>query len=51
MQIRKVLALRGPNIWTRHTVIEAWVDLGPLKDTSSEQLPGFNDRLMGWLPR
>ena len=50
MQIRKVLALRGPNIWTRHTVIEAWVDLGPLKDTSSEQFPGFNDRLMGWLP-
>ncbi len=50
MQIRKVLALRGPNIWTRHTVIEAWVDLGPLKDSSSEQLPGFNDRLMTWLP-
>ena len=50
MQIRKVLALRGPNIWSRHTVIEAWVDLGPLKDTSSEQFPGFNDRLMTWLP-
>ncbi|MEK6259235.1 MAG: cyanophycin synthetase [Planctomycetota bacterium] len=50
MQIRKVLALRGPNIWSRHTVIEAWVDLGPLKDSSSEQLPGFNDRLMAWLP-
>ena len=50
MQIRKVLALRGPNIWSRHTVIEAWVDLGPLKDSSSEQLPGFNDRLMTWLP-
>ena len=50
MQIRKVLALRGPNIWTRHTVIEAWVDLGPLKDSSSEQFPGFNDRLMAWLP-
>ena len=50
MQIRKVLALRGPNIWSRHTVIEAWVDLGPLKDSSSEQFPGFNDRLMTWLP-
>ena len=50
MQIRKVLALRGPNIWSRHTVIEAWVDLGPLKDSSSEQFPGFNDRLMAWLP-
>ena len=50
MIIRKVLALRGPNIWSRHTVLEAWVDLGALKDTSSEQMPGFNDRLMSWLP-
>ena len=50
MIIRKVLALRGPNIWSRHTVLEAWVDLGTLKDTSSEQIPGFNDRLMSWLP-
>lgn len=50
MQIQKVLALRGPNIWSRHPVLEAWVDLGPLKDTSSKDFPGFNDRLMGWLP-
>ena len=50
MIIRKVLALRGPNIWSRHTVLEAWVDLGALKDTSSAQIPGFNDRLMAWLP-
>lgn len=50
MIFRKVLALRGPNIWSRHTVLEAWVDLGALKDTSSAQIPGFNDRLMSWLP-
>ena len=50
MQICKVLALRGPNIWSRHTVLEAWVDLGPLKDSSSKDFPGFNDRLMSWLP-
>lgn len=50
MQIRKVLALRGPNIWSRHPVLEAWVDLGPLKDSSSKDLPGFTDRLMAWLP-
>ena len=50
MNIRKVLALRGPNIWSRHTVLEAWVDLGALKDSSSAQIPGFNDRLMSWLP-
>lgn len=50
MQIQKVLALRGPNIWSRHPVLEAWVDLGPLKDSSSKDFPGFNDRLMAWLP-
>ncbi len=50
MEIRKVLALRGPNIWANKPVLEAWVDLGPFKDTSSDEMPGFNDRLMGWLP-
>jgi cyanophycin synthetase len=50
MRILKVLALRGPNIWSRNTVLEAWVELGPLKDTSSAHIPGFNDRLMTWLP-
>jgi cyanophycin synthetase len=50
VEIRKVLALRGPNIWANFPVLEAWVDLGALKDTSSEQMPGFNDRLKSWLP-
>lgn len=50
MKILEVRALRGPNIWLRRPVLEAWVDLGPLKDTSSEIMPGFNDRLMAWLP-
>src|ERR1700761_8538993 len=50
MEILKVLALRGPNIWANFPVLEAWVDLGPLNDTSSDEVPGFNDRLMAWLP-
>jgi cyanophycin synthetase len=50
MEIRKILALRGPNIWSRHPVLEAWVDLKDLKDRSSASIPGFNDRLMAWLP-
>ncbi|MFO0957783.1 MAG: cyanophycin synthetase [Isosphaeraceae bacterium] len=50
MEIRKVLALRGPNIWARFPVLEAWVDLGPWKDTASNEVAGFNDRLMSWLP-
>jgi len=50
MEIRKILTLRGPNLWSRYPVIEAWVDLKELKDSPSDSLPGFNDRLMAWLP-
>ncbi len=50
MDIRQHFVLRGPNIWSRNPVIEAWVDLGPLRDSPSNVLPGFNDRLMNWLP-
>jgi cyanophycin synthetase len=50
MEIRKILTLRGPNFWSRYPVIEAWVDLKELKDSPSDTLPGFNDRLMAWLP-
>ena len=28
MEFRKILTLRGPNIWANHPVLEAWVDLG-----------------------
>jgi cyanophycin synthetase len=50
MEFRKVLALRGPNVWANFPVLEAWVDLGVLKDSPSDELPGFNDRLKAWLP-
>ena len=49
MEFRKVLALRGPNIWANAPVIEVWVDLGNL-DRPSTDFPGFSDRLMNWLP-
>ncbi len=50
MEFRKVLALRGPNIWANFPVLEAWVDLGELKDKASNEIAGFNERLMAWLP-
>ena len=50
MEIRKVYALRGPNIWASFPVLEAIIDLGPYKDSASHELAGFNDRLMNWLP-
>ena len=49
MEFRKVLALRGPNIWANFPVLEAWVDLGDL-DKPSNEIPGFNDRLVSWMP-
>ena len=49
MEFRKVQALRGPNIWANFPVLEVWVDLGEFKDKSSEEIPGFNDRLITWL--
>ncbi|MEN6407298.1 MAG: cyanophycin synthetase [Thermoguttaceae bacterium] len=49
MEFRKVLALRGPNIWANFPVLEAWVDLGAL-DKPSTELPGFSDRLIAWMP-
>lgn len=50
MEFRKILALRGPNVWANFPVLEAWLDLGQYKDSSSDMLPGFNERLMAWLP-
>ena len=49
MELRRVLALRGPNVWANSPVIEAWVALGDL-DRPSTDFPGFADRLMDWLP-
>ncbi len=43
-------ALRGPNQWTNAPVMECWVHLGGWNDLSSEILPGFNQRLLEWLP-
>ncbi len=50
MELNKVLALRGPNIWANFPMLEVWVDIGQLEQTSSDEIPGFNDRLTAWLP-
>lgn len=50
MEIQRLLALRGPNVWARFPVLEAWVDLQDLKDLASNEIPGFNDRLKSFLP-
>ncbi|WP_295457390.1 cyanophycin synthetase [uncultured Thiodictyon sp.] len=50
LHIRRLRVLRGPNIWAHFPVIELLLDLGEIKDRSSEEIPGFNDRLKSWLP-
>ena len=50
IDILRVNHLRGPNIWTYRAVIEAWVDIGALEDFPSNTLPGFYERLTGYLP-
>ncbi|MFM1979581.1 MAG: hypothetical protein RLZ68_846 [Pseudomonadota bacterium] len=50
IDILRVTHLRGPNIWTYRPVIEAWVDIGELEDFPSNTIPGFYDRLVGFLP-
>jgi cyanophycin synthetase len=50
MEITKVLALRGPNIWANFPVLEAWVNLGDLRDLRSNGVPGLIDRVKRWLP-
>jgi len=50
MEFRRVLALRGPNLWAYFPVLEAWIDLGVRKDLASTDIPGFNERLMSWFP-
>ncbi len=50
MEITSVKVLRGPNQWASFPCLEAKVDLGRFEEFPSDTLPGFNDRLKGWLP-
>jgi cyanophycin synthetase len=50
MEITSLKVLRGPNQWASFPCLEAWVDLGRLEDFPSTTLPGFNERIMSWLP-
>lgn len=49
MEISRVRALRGPNIWSRRTALEVTVNLGPASP-SLREFPAFEDRLRNRLP-
>lgn len=44
MEVSRIRALRGPNLWSRHTAIEAVVRCEGAECAIST-LPGFEDRL------
>lgn len=50
IRIIETMYLRGPNIWTYHPALEASVDIGELEDFPSNMIPGFAERLVGFLP-
>ncbi len=50
MVILSTVYLRGPNIWTYYSALEAVVDIGDLEDCPSDVVPGLYERLVDWLP-
>lgn len=49
MEITRLRALRGPNLWSRHTAMEAVVACTPVECTLADQ-PPFEDRIRGLFP-
>jgi cyanophycin synthetase len=49
MDISRIRALRGPNLWSRHTAIEALVNCVP-EETQIGAISGFEARLRARLP-
>ena len=49
MEISRIRALRGPNLWSRNTAVEAVVICSP-EETDIAQIAGFEDRLRARFP-
>ena len=49
MEVSRIRALRGPNLWSRHTAIEAIVSCDS-KERSIDEMPGFEVRLRTRFP-
>ena len=49
MDVSRIRALRGPNLWSRHTAVEAIVSCEPA-ERSLVHLPGFESRLRALFP-
>ena len=49
MEVTRIRALRGPNLWSRHTAIEAVVTCRGAEN-AVQQIPGFETRLRSLFP-
>ena len=49
MQVNRIRALRGPNLWTHHTAIQTVVECSA-DECNIAQLPGFEARLRARFP-
>ena len=49
MDVSRIKALRGPNLWSRHTAIEVIIAC-PLPERDIRRLPGFEERLRERFP-
>jgi cyanophycin synthetase len=48
--VRRIRALHGPNLYAYMPVLEIVLDIGPYEDRPSTSFPGFDERLVAWLP-
>ncbi|MCD0503648.1 cyanophycin synthetase [Bordetella petrii] len=51
MEVSRIRALRGPNLWSRNTAIEAIVTCADAECAIDEQLPDFDARLRARFPQ
>ncbi len=49
MEVSRIRALRGPNLWSRHTAIEAIVSCTE-SERDIDSIPGYEPRLRNLFP-
>ncbi|MEP6923914.1 MAG: Mur ligase family protein [Pyrinomonadaceae bacterium] len=50
MKIERIRNLSGPNVYTPHPALIAWLDFADLTDKKSTDLPQFNEKLLALVP-
>lgn len=50
VQVESIRALKAHNLHAYVPVLQIKLDIGPYEETSSADVPGFTERLLGWVP-